>query len=274
MDTFELRDGKVHSPLYLIESIGDSASMAIREAREQGGDFKSFQDFYERVNKTIVDLKVMHNLILCGAFDHISMVKGKDLIRLYHLFRRVEDLKMGRGKKGLELLAAVDQYNKEGRKLDVPELYADPVELEVKRVSLLPIYRLDVHEHFRENLKRWNLLYDDQGIVTAVVNKETIRVLRNTKDLQKLENSNVAWVGLMQSAEEFRYKDKRTGQQVTALKFYIINDGDTMECVLWPNLYTQWGAPKDNKLIFVKGILRESREPGKWSLHVNGFSQF
>jgi DNA polymerase-3 subunit alpha len=273
-DTFELRDGKVHAPLYLIDGIGDSACQSIRNARQAGGDFKSFQDFYDRIDKQAVDQKIMHALVLCGAFDPIATAKPKELLWLYHAFRRVEDLKIGRGKRGQELFAAVEAYLKSGKKVDVPILYSDDVELEILRLQLLPIYRMDVHDYFKDLLMKKYFLYDDTGRISGRINNETIRVIRNLRQIPTLKTPQVGWVGLVQKHEEFRYKDKKTNQQVTALRCQIVNDGDSLECILWPDLYAKIGAPKDGKIIFVKGILRESREPGKWSLSVQAINQF
>lgn len=274
MDTFELKDGKVHAPLYLIEGVGDAACRAIRNSRDKDGEFKSFPDFYERMAGQAVDLKVMHALILCEAFAHISPLKPKDLLFLYHALRRVQELKIGRDKKGAELLGAVDQYLASGKTIDVPDLYMDQVELEVLRLKLLPIYRMDVHEHFKKTFQANSFIYDQNGLITAYYNQETVRVLRNVREIPTLKNMNVAWVGLLQSADEFRYKDKKTNQQVTALKCQIVNDGDGLECILWPQFYKVAGIPKDTKLILVKGILRESREPGKWTMYVQSMTQF
>jgi DNA polymerase-3 subunit alpha len=274
MDTFELKDGKVHAPLYLIEGVGDAACRSIRSSFEKDGPFKTFQDFYERLAGPSIDLKVMHALILCGAFSQICPLPAKDLLFLYHAFRRVQELKIGRGKKGQELLEAVEKYLQSGKKIDVPDLYMDQIELEVLRLRLLPIYRMDVHEHFKETLKGNAFMYDSTGGITSRVDFETVKVLRSVREIPELKDKMVGWVGLLQSVEEFRYKDKKTQQQVTALKCNIVNDGDGLECILWPNYYAASGAPKDTKIIFAKGILKESREPGKWAMYVQSLKQF
>ena len=274
MDTFELRDGKVHAPLYLIEGIGDSACRVLRESRETRGDFTSFQDFYERMAGRAVDLKVMHALILCGAFAQVCPLPPKDLLYLYHAFRRVQELKIGRDKTGTALTDAVDQYMASGKKLDVPDLYMDQVELEVLKLKLLPIYRMDVHDHFKTLFEKNYFIYDHTGRITTRVAGETVRVLRSIRDIPKLDTMTVVWVGLLQSCDEFRYKDKKTSKQVTALKCQIVNDGDGLECILWPQYYQTAGAPKETKIILAKGILKESREPGKWTMYVQAMSQF
>ncbi len=273
MDTFELRDGKVHSPLYLIDGIGDAACRIIRDEKERSGDFKSFQDFYERTKGRAVDLGIVHSLILCGAFSNICPLGPRELISLYHSFRRVQELKIGKDKKGLDLLKAVEGYLSSGKTVNVPEVYMDNVELEVLRLKLLPIYRMDVHEVFKKTLEQKSFLYDSRGVVTCRVGGETTTVLRNIKCIPNLKSDNVAWAGLIKSAEEFRFKDKKTGKQVTALKCQVVNDGDSLECVFWPQLYSKHGMPKNTKIFIAKGILRESREPGKFSLYVQAMDQ-
>jgi DNA-directed DNA polymerase III PolC len=299
MKTFELLGDKVHAPLYLIDGVGPKACQVIEQERIANGDYCSFQDFFERVNKRFVSKDIVHKMILCGAFDQLKdEMSVRDRLRFYHQLRRVTALKCGQQKfsflnddkeeevtwkvkTGDDLIKAVEDFK---GKLDVPELYQDDVELEVQRLRLLPIYRLDVHSHFKAVLERNKFLYGMPGQpkqVTYNDGRVKCLVLRTQDDLvyyydkygRYNPNREVGWVGLVQKCEEFVYKDKRTKQQVTALKLYLANDGDSLECLLWPSLYGQKGKIRESAIIFCKGKLKPSRESGKWSMSVQDIKE-
>ena len=106
-------------------------------------------------------------------------------------------------------------------------------------------------------------------------------VLRTQDDLTYYYNlrgqyepeEQIGWAGLLQKSEEFSYIDKRTKKQVTALKIYISNDGDSLECLLWPDLYGQKGKIRESAIIFCIGKLKPSKEPGKWTMSVQNIKE-
>ncbi|HUW24735.1 MAG TPA: DNA polymerase III subunit alpha [Patescibacteria group bacterium] len=68
-----------------IKNVGEAAIEEILKAREVGGPFKSFCDFYLRVNGQKVNKKVLESLIKAGAMDRFgrraSMLAGLDVLR-------------------------------------------------------------------------------------------------------------------------------------------------------------------------------------------------
>jgi DNA polymerase III alpha subunit len=278
-DVFELKDGKIHAPLYLIDGIGDAAVRAIRMERERGGKFKNMQDFFERIDKRAVNQTTFHQLILCDAFKNIEPDKRpKDLLAEYHYLKKVTSLKLGEGKKGSDLLDAVSKFKKKesekGVTLDIPILYSNEIELEINRLKALPIYRLDVHHNFKSALEHFGMMIDS-GATTykAMANSPSTLVFRNTRQIEAmtehLGRNIFGWAGLLQESDAFRYTDRRENRQVSALKLYIANDGDVLEAILWPDLKEKYAkAIKDNKIIIVFGTIKASREPGKWSMSI------
>lgn len=59
----------IRTGLIAIKNVGLSAVEAILEARRDGGDFKSLEDFCVRVDTKRVNKRVIENLIKVGAFD-------------------------------------------------------------------------------------------------------------------------------------------------------------------------------------------------------------
>jgi DNA polymerase-3 subunit alpha len=64
--------GQVRYGLGAIKGTGESAIAAILVAREAGGAFRDLFDFCERVDKRIVNRRVLESLIRAGAFDSID----------------------------------------------------------------------------------------------------------------------------------------------------------------------------------------------------------
>ena len=101
----------------------------------------------------------------------------------------------------------------------------------------------------------------------------TLSIMRNLKEIGSFYGKTCGWVGLIGEMEEFHYKDKKTNQQNTALKIRVINDGDPIECLLWPNQYKELGKPDPKKIIIVAGIIKEDRKPGQWTMSVQYLKQ-
>ncbi len=55
-----------------IKNVGQGPIEKIVEARNEGGPFKSIEDFAQRVDATVVNKKVMESLFKCGAFDSMG----------------------------------------------------------------------------------------------------------------------------------------------------------------------------------------------------------
>jgi len=55
-----------------VKNVGKGPVEKIIAARQEGGHFKSIEDFAQRVDATVVNKKVMESLIKCGAFDSLG----------------------------------------------------------------------------------------------------------------------------------------------------------------------------------------------------------
>lgn len=65
---FSLKNGKIIYGLHAIKGVGLHSAKAIEEERNNNGQFKSLEDFVNRVDVHLVNKKVYENLIKCGAF--------------------------------------------------------------------------------------------------------------------------------------------------------------------------------------------------------------
>lgn len=61
--------GHIRFGLSAVKNVGRGPIEKIIEARDEGGPFKSIEDFAQRVDATAINKKVMESLAKCGAFD-------------------------------------------------------------------------------------------------------------------------------------------------------------------------------------------------------------
>lgn len=63
--------------LTAVKNVGSTAIDSILEARRQGGVFKSFFDFTERVDLRVCNRKVLESLVKCGACDEFKLHRSQ-----------------------------------------------------------------------------------------------------------------------------------------------------------------------------------------------------
>jgi len=69
---FDARDNQVFYGLAAIKNVGRNVIDRIVEEREQGGEFKSLTDFYNRMEAKDTNKRSIESLILAGAFDSLG----------------------------------------------------------------------------------------------------------------------------------------------------------------------------------------------------------
>ena len=306
MEYFEARpDGKVHTPLWLIDGVAEAACSAIQNSRDKlGRDFNSLQEFFELIDKRAVNEGTFKRLILVGAFSLIELNRRPEsLYEEYAYLKHVSKIKSHSKKTGTELKEAVVTYKKEkGINQDINQVVAEmtktDLEIESERIRLLPIYRLDVHESFKSLLQN-KISYsrpdpDDKEIFGTfsygeqqtrggyvIRDRECVPISNTQSGLEifyefadNKDKVNAAWAGLIEDISEFKYIDKKTNKEVAALKIQIVNNGDSVECILWPKTRQQMALkkekePTNGKIVICAGQLKHSRTPGKMTISAN-----
>lgn len=70
-ENFIVRDGNIRFGLVAVKNVGKGAIQAILAARDDGGPFKTLQEFCKRIDLSQVNRRVMESLIKCGAFGSV-----------------------------------------------------------------------------------------------------------------------------------------------------------------------------------------------------------
>lgn len=79
---FSQKDGKIVYALHALKGVGYDAALAIQEEREKNGNYKSFEDFVNRVDIHHVNKKVYETLIKSEAFSKFGHTESSLLSSL------------------------------------------------------------------------------------------------------------------------------------------------------------------------------------------------
>jgi len=72
---FVVRDGRVLFGMSAIRNVGEGVVERILEARREGGFFKDFQDFVDRVDVSALNKRTIESLIKAGGFDAFNVTR-------------------------------------------------------------------------------------------------------------------------------------------------------------------------------------------------------
>lgn len=89
--------------LVAVKGVGDNAIEAIVNAREQGGSFRSLQDFCERVDTKQVNKRAVESLILSGAFDSLEGHRAQHIDNLDNIMRVAQNAQAERDRGQMSL---------------------------------------------------------------------------------------------------------------------------------------------------------------------------
>lgn len=75
--TADVANKQIFFGLSAVKGVGTNPCASILEERENGGEFKNFFDFCQRIDHKQVNKKTVENLIRCGAFDKLPEKAGR-----------------------------------------------------------------------------------------------------------------------------------------------------------------------------------------------------
>jgi DNA polymerase-3 subunit alpha len=221
---------KLVFPLNRIKNV-KGAGAAIVEARALSG-FNSIEDFYERVNRTKVNRRVVASLIWAGAFDEMYGIKPSTTVDRNKIFRRYLEVKKDK------LLATFQDFS----------------ENEVIRVQmeLLAIGTVDVVTLVKNRIHKPVCSTAD-----AIARAE-----RYSGDFKGSEFVRVAGVAV--SVREFKTKTgKNPGQPMAFVD--LENNGATLSVTVFPEAFAKFkDEMQEGGILCVEGKL--NRFKGKVGL--------
>ena len=136
---FTVDGNHIRFGLVAVKGVGDGAIDAIVDAREQGGSFKSLQDFCERVDTKQVNKRAVESLILSGAFDSLEGHRAQHIDNLDNIMRVAQNAQAERDRGQMSLFGNGEEAPTATVTLtDAPEY--DPLERLMREKEQLGFY--------------------------------------------------------------------------------------------------------------------------------------
>lgn len=210
---FSVRGRKIRYGIEAIKGIGEKAVVSIIEAREKDGDFKDFEDFFERVDHKSLNKRVVESLIKCGAFDSMGLSRREMMERLEDVLKAAQNLQRDRESPQMGLfLAAATKPTLQRKVLKLPE-WPMSEKLSYERESLGFYISGHPLEKFKHDLKKLGAL--------------------STADLKARGKGGEVKLGGVVTA--LKLKNTKKGDRYAS--FVLEDDVGTVETLVWPDVY-------------------------------------
>jgi DNA polymerase-3 subunit alpha len=98
--------GAIHYALAAVRNVGAGAMEALVKERNRGGPFKSLMDFANRVDGSVINKRLLENLVRAGAFDSIHPNRAQLLAGIENILRHAQSRQADRASKQVSLFGA------------------------------------------------------------------------------------------------------------------------------------------------------------------------
>ena len=215
--------------LVAVKGVGDGAIDAIVDAREQGGSFKSLQDFCERVDTKQVNKRAVESLILSGAFDSLEGHRAQHIDNLDNIMRVAQNAQAERDRGQMSLFGNGEEAPTATVTLtDAPEY--DPLERLMREKEQLGFY---VSGHPLEE-------YSD--IIENYTSASTQTLLEHRID------SEVDVAGMI---TEVKNITTRKGDPMAVIGLEDLEGA--IEVVVFPEAYKKAGELVEGRVVWIRG---------------------
>jgi DNA polymerase-3 subunit alpha len=265
---FNVKGDDVYFGLGAIKGVGQSAVEAILEAREkqEGGTFKSVEEFFSGVDLRRVNKKVIECLIKAGAFDGLSFHRGQ-LFQHYHLF-----LEFAQGvhkDKELGQFSLFDLGETEESRIEIPkaEAWSRNASLAYEK-EVLGFYLSDHPLKGYEKIARiWTSgSVSDLPQLAGEPSAPATSPSANPHDRRRDQKKRVVLMGLITEMREFITK------KGTRMAFAKIEDlTGTSEMIVFPDSFAKYEALlKSDQALLMGGTLEN--DDGQIKIMADTFS--
>lgn len=244
-DHFSVEEGGIRFGLGAVKNIGRGLIRSVSQKRREGGPFKSFQDFLERMDEGELNKRAVENLIRCGAMDCFGYHRS-ELVGVYESM--MDSLAVTR-KKNLEGqmgLFSMLEEDAPAAQMDIPRREEfSKAELMAMEKETTGIY-LSGHpmDDYRKYLK----------------NTHVLPIAKLMEENSHFEDDQIVSVaGIIQSV-----KTKTTRNN--SIMAYVTLEDDTavIETMAFSSVLSQYGGYiKENGAVVITGrlSLRDDKEP-------------
>jgi DNA polymerase-3 subunit alpha len=243
---FTVKHGKIMFGLLAIKGLGRGAAEDIVRARNEGGPFKDFFDFCERIDQKAVPKAAIERLIKVGAFDCTGAKRSQlwDALTgaLQAASQAQEDKKHGQ----LNLFDAPESSNGDGK--------TEPNE----GLRNIPEWdRLEKLKNEKESLD----FYITETPLTQ--HKDTLERFssHSATNLRDCDANQEAFIGGMLTVVRFMNTKKARNGNSRYARFKLEDFSGNVECVMWPDDYVKYkDLVVEDKICFVGGVVEKKTD--------------
>jgi DNA polymerase-3 subunit alpha len=233
---FAVRDGSIRFGLSAVRNVGEGLVAHIVAAREEGGPFRDFFDYCERVDPLALNKRTIESLIKAGGFDSL----GHPRQGLLHVYEQIVDQTLARRRERDAGIMSLFGGNAETRaedgfdeRITIPDVEFDKRARLAHEKEMLGLY---VSEH--------PLMGAERGLRRHVECTLT--------ELKELREGETRVVGGVVTALQRRYT-KRGDLMAT----FVLEDlGAALEVMVFPKTMTSHGhVLEEDAIVCVRGRL-------------------
>ncbi len=118
---FTVVNGKIRFGMAAVKNVGENAVRELIRERNEGGPFKSFGDFCERIGSRDFNKRCVESLIKCGAFDSLGAYRS----RMMAVYERLLDGAQQNRKNRVEGQLSLFEYPGETQTIKMDENYPE-----------------------------------------------------------------------------------------------------------------------------------------------------
>ncbi len=251
---FTVEDGKIRFGLSAVKNVGKSFVDSLLRERDNGGEFKNFSDFIDRMTGSDINKRAVESLIACGAFDSMGVYRSQ-LMQIYEY----------------AMDGASDRrHNNIAGQLSLFDDVEETVEIELPRISefdkreLLKLEKQSIGMYFSGHPM------EEYELVSKKLTKHNISVINNSviKDEEGEyvatgnglnDGDNVVLACIIESR-----KNKITRSK-SQMAFLTLEDSyGSIEALVFPKVLSQYSPQlQEGAIVLVKGTvsIREDEEP-------------
>ena len=248
---FTVKNGKIVFGLLAIKGLGRGAAEDIVRARNEGGPFKDFFDFCERIDQKVVPKSAIERLIKVGAFDCTGAKRSQlwDALR-----RRLASRQPGAGRQ--EARAA--QPVRRARIVQRRQRRARRGQRRSAQHSRMdPAREAEVREGVARLLHLQPSARAVRGDAASASRRTRPRALRDCEP-----NQEVFIGGMLTGVRLMNTKKARNGNSRYA-RFKLEDFSGAAECVMWPDDYVKYKElVAEDRICFVNAVVeRKTDQP-------------
>jgi DNA polymerase-3 subunit alpha len=246
---FTVKEGKIAFGLLAIKGLGRGAAEDIVRARNEGGPFKDFFDFCERIDQKAVPKSAIERLIKVGAFDCTGAKRSQLWDALPGALQAASQAQDDRKHGQMNLFDVLESTNGESNGTTVNEGLRNIPEW-------IPLEKLK----FEKESLDFYISSHPLGQFEDMLKRFSSHAASNLRDCEP--NQEVFMGGMLTVVRLMNTKKARNGNSRYA-RFKLEDFSGAAECVMWPDDFVKYkDLVEEDRICFVGAVVeRKTDEP-------------